>query len=85
MKLTRTKLTPALLTAAVLGLAAVPAALATANNPSAIASAAVAKPHRQTSLNSLKKQIISLNRRITALDRECDHPSPVRSGCDRTR
>src|SRR5947199_408342 len=45
-----------------------PGALATANGPSTIASAAVAKPHRQTSLNSLKKQIISLNRRISALE-----------------
>jgi hypothetical protein len=68
MNTTRAKIIPALLTAAVLGLAAAPAASAAANGPSAIASAAVAKPHGQTSLNSLKKQIISLNRRIAALE-----------------
>jgi hypothetical protein len=74
MKPMRAKIIPALLTAAVLGLTAVPAAWATANSPTAIASAAVAKPHGQTSLNSLKKQIISLNRRIAALEHSGPKP-----------
>lgn len=70
MKLTRAKPISALFVAAVLGLVVMPIALATANVP-AIARSAVAKPHGQASLNSLKslkKEIMSLNRRIAALE-----------------
>src|SRR5690349_16838772 len=68
MKLTRAKLISALLASAVLGLVVMPIALATANGRSSIASAALARPHGQVSLNSLKRQIISLNRRISVLE-----------------
>jgi hypothetical protein len=68
MKLTRAKPISALLAAAVLGVVVMPIALATADGPSAIARSAVARPHSQVSLNSLKKQIMSLNRRIAVLE-----------------
>jgi hypothetical protein len=68
MKLTRAKPISALFVAAVLGLVVMPIALATADVPSAIARSAAAKPYWQASLNSLKKEIMSLNRRIAALE-----------------
>lgn len=69
MQRTRIKHIPCLLAAALLGLVVMPIAVATANGPLAITSATGAKPHGQATLNSLKKQVTSLTRRIAVLER----------------
>ena len=69
MQRTRTKLIPGLLAAALLGLAVMPIAVATASGPPEIAGASAAKSHGQATLNSLNRQVTSLTRRIAVLER----------------
>ena len=74
MKLTRATLIPSALAATALGLTVMPVATATASGPPALAGVAVAKPHGQASLDSLKKQVTSLTRRIAVLERARNNP-----------
>ena len=80
MKQITAKLIPALLTVVVLGGVVMPTALATPTERSAIASAAVAKPHGQTTLTTLKKEIIALNKRIGALEHGRSQPTGQAGG-----
>ena len=74
MNPTRTKLVYPLLAATVVALMVMPIAIATANGPSAATSTAVARQHGHANLKSLKQQIVSLTRRIAALEQHAQAP-----------